>query len=142
MNYFEQQSLQRETDVDNALLTGSKKVKKPASSNPEGQLTVDVYQTEDEIVVQSTIAGVTTEDIDISVTTDMLTIKGTRQPEEKIRASDYYYRELYWGAFSRTIILPEDVDADKTKAILKNGILTVRMPKAAKSRFKKIKVSD
>lgn len=106
----------------------------------DGQLTVDVYQTENDIVVQSTIAGVDQNDIDIAVSKDMVTVKGRRPHPEKIRSSDYYYQELFWGPFSRSIILPEDVDSDNAKASMKNGLLTIRMPKLSKSQIKKIKI--
>ncbi len=115
---------------------------KPKAAEEEGQLTVDVYQTEEEIIVKSTIAGVTADDMDISITNDMVTVKGVRKPDDKIKAADYYYQELYWGPFSRSIILPEEIDSDNSKAILKNGILTVRMPKLARTRIKRIKVSS
>lgn len=116
--------------------------KKQSKDDHDGQLTVDVYQTEDDIVVQSTIAGVDQNDIDISVTNDMVTIKGKRATSEKIKSSDYYYQELFWGSFSRSIILPEDVDSDNAKASMKNGLLTIRLPKLAKLRTKKIKISN
>lgn len=114
--------------------------KKPFSSN-EGHLTIDVYRTEDEIVIQSTIAGAKRDDIDIAVTQDMVTIKGRREPEERIKPSDYDHQELYWGPFSRAVILPEDIDAEGAKADYKNGILTIRLPKLAKTRTKKVKIS-
>lgn len=117
------------------------KTKKPKSAE-EGQLTVDVYQTEDEIVIRSTIAGVTADDLDISISQDMVAIKGSRKPDEKIGQDDYYYQELYWGPFSRTVILPEDIDADNAKASMKNGILTIRMPKLARTRIKKVKIAS
>ena len=116
-------------------------VKKEPRQESEGQLTIDVFQTEDDVVIQSTIAGVSDKDLDISVTNDMVTIKGTRAPEQKIRTSDYYYQELYWGPFSRSVILPVDVDADSSKASMKNGILTIRLPKLDRVRIKKIKAS-
>ena len=116
-------------------------VKKEPRQESEGQLTIDVFQTEDDVVIQSTIAGVSDKDLDISVTNDMVTIKGVRMPEQKIRPSDYYYQELYWGPFSRSIILPVDVDADSAKASMKNGILTIQLPKLDKIRTKKIKIS-
>lgn len=127
-------------DDDNleATLTSTKKESRQES---EGQLTIDVFQTEDDVIIQSTIAGVSDKDLDISVTNDMVTIKGNRMPEQKIRSSDYYYQELYWGPFSRSVILPVDVDADSAKASMKNGILTIRLPKLDKIRTKKIKVS-
>lgn len=119
-------------------LTSTKKEPKQVS---EGHLTIDVFQTEDEVVIQSTIAGVDANDLDISVTNDMVTIKGKRMSEQKIKSSDYYWQELYWGSFSRSIILPVDVDADAAKASMKNGLLTIRLPKMDRIRTKKIKIS-
>jgi HSP20 family protein len=133
-DFFEEQ-LNGDVSLATAKSGGKTKPKEE-----EGQLTVDVYQTEDEIVVKSTIAGVTADDMDISITNDMVTIKGGRSPDEKIRQSDYYYRELYWGPFSRSIIFPEEIDADGAKASMKNGVLTIRLPKLAKNRIKKIKI--
>ncbi len=114
---------------------------KKSSKSDEGHLTVDVYQTEDDIVVRSTIAGARIEDIDIQVTQDMVTIKGTRKPEEPIHSENFFHRELYWGPFSRAIILPMDVDSEGSKASYKNGILTIRLPKLEKVRTKKLKIS-
>jgi len=125
---------------DNLEVTLASAKKEPRQEG-EGQLTIDVFQTEDDVVIQSTIAGVSDKDLDISVTNDMVTIKGARMPEQKVRSSDYYYQELYWGPFSRSIILPVDVDADSAKASMKNGILTIRLPKLDRIRTKKIKVS-
>lgn len=99
-------------------------------SGEEGHLTVDVFQSGNDIVVQSTIAGVDPNNIDISITKDMVTIKGHRETEEKTKTADYYHRELYWGSFSRSIILPSDIDPDNAKASMKNGVLTIRLPKA------------
>ncbi len=118
------------------------KPKRNGIPEPEGQLTVDVFQDEDDIIVQSTIAGVNPGDIDISITNDMVTIKGRRTPEQKIKPADYYYQELYWGPFSRSIILPVDVDADAAKASLKNGVLTIRLPKLEKRKTKRIRISE
>ena len=137
MDFFDEQ-LNNE-----AALTASpgRSIKKKEETAAEGILTVDVFQTDDEIIIKSTIAGVSGDDIDIAVTKDTVTIKGSRKTEEKIREPDYYYRELYWGAFSRSIILPEDVDPDGAKASMKNGLLTIRLPKLAKTRTQKIKIS-
>ncbi len=111
-----------------------------SNEETEGQLTIDVYQTPTEIVIKSTIAGVEPDDIDISITNDMITIRGRRQKDEEVKPEDYFYQECYWGNFSRSIILPIDIDADKAVASLKNGILTARLPKAEKIRTKKIKI--
>lgn len=104
----------------------------------EGQLTVDVFDGGDDIVVRSTVAGVDEKNLDISVTSDMITIKGFREPDQKVRSAEYYHQELYWGPFSRSIILPVDVDADAARASLKNGILTIRLPKMESRRTKKV----
>lgn len=108
----------------------------------EGQLTIDVYQTPNEIVIRSTIAGVKPDDIDITMTNDMITIKGNRQKDEQVKEEDYYYQECYWGPFSRSIILPVDVEADQAQASMKNGILTIRLPKVEKVRTKRIEIKS
>lgn len=98
----------------------------------EGHLTVDVFQSQNDIIVQSTVAGVSPNDIDISITKDMVTIRGHRNPEEKVKPAEYYHRELYWGPFSRSIILPADINPDNAKASMKNGVLTIRLPRIDK----------
>lgn len=110
------------------------------SNDAEGQLTIDVYQTENEIVIKSTIAGVKPEDLDVSINNDMLTIKGERKNDEVVSAENYYYQECYWGHFSRSVVLPVDVISDKIEASLKNGILTIKLPKADVTKIKKIQV--
>ena len=95
----------------------------------EGQLSIDVYQTPSTIVVKSTIAGVTTGNLKISLHNDLLTIKGSRDAGSEIKEEDYLYRECYWGAFSRSIILPAEVDSKKVEAELENGILTITLYK-------------
>jgi len=108
--------------------------------NGEGQLMVDVYQTPTDIVIKSTVAGVNPEDIDISIVNDMVTIKGKRYLDENIKSEDYFYQECYWGSFSRSIILPMEIDSDRVSANLKNGILTIRLPKIDKNKVKKVRV--
>lgn len=109
-------------------------------SGPEGQLTLDVYQTPDNIVVESAIAGVKPEDLDVDVTTDSITIKGSRHRERNIKDEDYFYRECYWGKFSRSVILPQEIDPDNASVSFKNGVLVVTMPKLRRQRSKKLKV--
>ena len=104
---------------------------------PEGQLTVDVYQTKDDIVVESAIAGVRPEDIDIQVTADSITIRGSRRREKEVGDEDYLYQECYWGRFARSIILPQEVDPDGANVKFKNGILAVRLPKVTKKKTKR-----
>lgn len=106
----------------------------------EGQLTVDVYQTPTEIVIQSTVAGVAPEDLDISITNESVTIRGKREKSEKVKEDEYFYQECYWGRFSRTIILPQEIDAERANAGMKNGVLTIRLPKLDREKTKKLKI--
>lgn len=106
----------------------------------EGALNIDMYQTKDNVIIKSTIAGVRPDDIDITVANDMVTIKGSRSREEKITQDDYFYQECYWGSFSRSVIVPVDIDSEEIEADLKDGILTIIIPKAAKAKTKKVKV--
>ncbi|MBI4652794.1 Hsp20/alpha crystallin family protein [Candidatus Kuenenbacteria bacterium] len=106
----------------------------------DGQLSVDVYQTKDNIVIKSTIAGVKPEDIDISINNDMITIRGSRHQEFEVDKEDFFYQECYWGNFSRSIILPVEVKTEEIAAELENGVLTITLPKATKSKAINIKV--
>ena len=106
----------------------------------EGQLTIDVYQTPEEIVVESTIAGVNPDDLDIDITNEAVTIRGKRSKEKRIADEDYFYQECYWGKFCRSIILPQEVDAENAEAKIKNGVLTIHLPKLNRQKSKKVKV--
>jgi HSP20 family protein len=107
---------------------------------PQGELAVDVYQTPDAIVVKALVAGVQPTSIDIALTREMLTVSGTREDEREVEDDGYFQRELYWGSFSRTILLPEEVDVDMAEASEKHGILMIRLPKINKKRQTKLKV--
>lgn len=110
--------------------------------NYDGQLSVDVFQTPKNIIIKSTIAGVKTEGIDIAINNDMITVRGIRRFDEEVAEEDYFYRECYWGGFSRSIILPMDIKPDKVTAAMENGILTITLPKASKQRARKIRVKE
>jgi len=111
-----------------------------SAAEPEGELAVDVYQTPDAIVVKALVAGVQPTSIDISLTREMLIISGSREDEREVEDDNYFQRELYWGSFSRTILLPEEVDVDLAEATEKHGILMIRLPKINKKRQTKLKV--
>lgn len=111
-----------------------------ASEEQEGQLTVDVFQDDESIILQSTVAGVSPDDLDVSITNDMVTVRGERRRQYNIDVEDYFYQECYWGTFSRSVILPVEIDADRAEAKIKNGILTIRIPKANAAVTRKLKV--
>jgi len=106
----------------------------------EGQLTVDVYQNKDDIIVQSTVAGVNPDDLEINITSESVTIRGKREKNETIEDKDYFYQECFWGTFSRSVVLPQEIDADKSTAALRNGVLTVKCPKLNRQKVKKLKI--
>lgn len=115
-------------------------MRRGAEEDVSGELAVDVYQTSDAIVIKAFIAGVHPNSVDISLTRETLTISGTRSDEKEVEEDSYYQRELYWGSFSRTILLPEEIDVDVAEASEKHGILMIRLPKVNKQRQAKLKV--
>lgn len=108
----------------------------------EGQLGIDLFETPVEVIVKTMIPGVRKEDIDISLSRDMLTIRGERKDEKTIAEDDYHYRELYWGTFSRTVKLPHEVDIDKAEATESQGMLTLRLPRIDRERKASLKVKN
>lgn len=108
----------------------------------DGELSVDVYQTPNEIIIESMLAGVKPEDLQIAITRDMVTIKGRRDGNTQIADDDYFYKELYWGAFSRSILLPHEVETDNVEAVEKHGLLIIRLPKIDKAKQTKVKVKS
>lgn len=106
----------------------------------EGQLAIDVYQTPGEVIIKAPIAGVRQEDLDVTITDEMVTIRGERHDAQQETIEGYLVQECYWGSFSRTYTLPVAVDSDRATARLLGGILTLTIPKAAKARTKTIAV--
>lgn len=134
-----------------SLVSREKKSKKekrviarPSESfQSEGQLALDVCETDEEFIIQATIAGVNAEDLDISIEKDLLTIRGERKnPLDLPENKNYLFQECYWGPFSRKIILPEEVDPTKIQATMKRGILTLRVPKISTKKRRKIMVRE
>ena len=112
------------------------------SEEMTSELAVDVYQTPDEVVVKAMAAGVKPEDLDIDISRDMVTITGSRKEGSVAESGDYITRELYWGSFTRTIILPEEIDPETTIATEKNGLIIIRLPKIDKKRRTKVRVKS
>jgi HSP20 family protein len=108
----------------------------------EGELSVDVYQTANEIIIEAMVAGVKPEDLHLSITRDMVTIKGRRDGNTQVNHDDYFYKELYWGTFTRTILLPHEVEIEEAEAVEKHGLLIIRLPKVDKARQTKLKVKS
>jgi HSP20 family protein len=113
-----------------------------AEEEESGELAVDVYQTPTHIVIKAMIAGVRPEDLDVSITRDMVTIRGKRERHTEGTAGDFFYQELYWGSFSRTISLPQEVEIEEAEASEKHGLLIIKLPKLDKGRHAKLKVKS
>lgn len=107
-----------------------------------GELSVDVYETPTHIIIKAIIAGVKKEDLDISLSRDMISVKGSRVSENNVDDGDYFHKELYWGSFSRTILLPQEVDIEKADAFEDKGLLTLKLPKIDKGKQAKIRVKS
>lgn len=112
------------------------------NGNDEGELSVDMYESDNEVVIQSMIAGVTPENLSISITRDTVRIKGKRNSPRGIPDDAYHSRELYWGAFARTIELPCEIDTDGAEAVEKYGLLIIRLPKLDTQRTAELKVKS
>ncbi|MFA6274221.1 MAG: Hsp20/alpha crystallin family protein [Candidatus Paceibacterota bacterium] len=110
--------------------------------NDEAELTVDVYQTPTEIIVQTMVAGVKPEDLELTIARDMITIRGKREDLRKVDEENYFTKELYWGAFSRTILLPQEIEPEEAEAIEKHGLLTIKLEKVDKEKKTSIKVKS
>ncbi len=106
----------------------------------EGQLAIDVFQTPENLVIKAPIAGVRQEDLEVSITEEMVSIRGERHDVQDEAVESYLVQECYWGAFSRVYMLPLAVDADKAQARLIDGILTITIPKAIKTRTRTISI--
>lgn len=142
---FPEQPQQEEEQIQQQYIQQNEPMQQPQQEfeqpiESEGQLTIDVYQTNDDIIIKSTIAGVKPENLDVNINNDMVTIRGERQQDEEVPVDNYYYQECYWGPFSRSVILPVEIVADKAEATMKNGILTLKLPKADTTKTRKIQV--
>ncbi|HEU4677585.1 MAG TPA: Hsp20/alpha crystallin family protein [Candidatus Paceibacterota bacterium] len=108
----------------------------------EGELPIDMYQTRDAIVIRALVAGVNPDDLNISITRDMVTLKGQREEVQEVPDEDYYHRELFWGSFSRSIVLPEEIVIDEAEAKEKHGLLEITLPKLDKGRSARLTVKS
>jgi len=116
------------------------KLQTDRDENSEGQLALDIYQTQTHIVVVAPIAGVKMDDIDVSITEDVLTIKGKRNLEFDIPDEDYFTQECFWGDFSRSIVLPASVDSSRIAASFKDAVLKISIPKVERVKTKIVRI--
>lgn len=108
----------------------------------DGELPVDMYQTDEEIIVRAIVAGVNPGDLEINITRDMVTVRGAREETTEARDDGYFHQELFWGSFSRTLLLPEEIAIDESEAKEKHGMLEIRLPKLDKHRSTQLQVKS
>jgi len=109
----------------------------------DAQLTIDLLQDHEHIIIQSMLAGVKSDDLDVEMSQEMIIIRGKRKnPHPVSKQDDYYTQELYWGPFSRKILLPQEVDTEKAEASLKDGLLIIKLPKVDKEKKQKLKIKS
>lgn len=113
-----------------------------SENEEDGELPIDMYQTRDTIVIRALVAGVSPEDLNISITRDMVTLRGLREEIQEAPDEDYYHRELFWGSFSRSIVLPEEIVIDEAEAKEKHGLLEIILPKLDKGRSTRLTVKS
>lgn len=106
----------------------------------DGELPIDMYHTPDAIVIRALVAGVNPNDLDIAITRDMVTIKGSREEVQEAPDENYFHRELFWGSFTRTVLLPDEVLIDEADAREKHGLLEIILPKVDKDRSARLNV--
>lgn len=148
MNIFSRFTTTKEDEYEeDDELVEEIEIKKPVKAkvyeeDEVGELSVDMYETSKEIIIESMIAGVKPEDLQISTTHDTITVAGKREANTHIKEDQYLIQELFWGSFSRTVQLPADIAVDEAEAVEKHGLLIIRLPKIDKDRNIKVKVKS
>lgn len=135
----------REDEVENfekITIKDDKKNHWIEEENDEAELSVDVFQTPTDIVIKTMVAGVKNEDLEITIGRDVITIKGKRTEEHNIDDDNYFIKELYWGKFTRTISLPQEIEPEYAEAVEKHGLLTIRIQKVDKEKKNTIKIKS
>lgn len=139
----------KKNDIAESVKNDYQSVDEPAEAfdfsddgKPEGQLLVDIYQTPISFIIESHVAGIEPESLDVSIAPENISIRGKRRKKEKIEDNEYLLRECFWGRFARSVILPQQIDPDKSHASLKNGILKIVLPKLSRQKHKKLEVRE
>ncbi|MEK7088945.1 MAG: Hsp20/alpha crystallin family protein [Patescibacteria group bacterium] len=140
-------SISSEEEYEEVKIMSAKGDKKNSNGwieeeNEELELTVDVYQTPTDIILQTMVAGVKPDDLELTIARDMITIRGKREENRNIDEENYFIKELYWGKFSRTILLPQEVEPEEVEATEKHGLLTIKIQKVDKEKRTSIKVKS
>ena len=147
--FFERLTGSREIEeesVEERIIKGAKGDKPDNNwieeENEEAELSVDVYQTPTDIIIETMVAGVKPENIELSISRDVISIRGEREESRSIDEDNYFTQELYWGKFSRTISLPAEVEPEEVEATERHGLLIVKIKKVDKNKKNNVKVKS
>lgn len=127
-------------DVEDVTIHPSSQDTEPAPAQEAAELTVDMYTTEDYIMIHTFVAGVAPDELDVSISMEMVTISGRRDHPDNPGKDEYLHEELYWGPFARTIVLPEEIDTEGAEASENHGLLTIKLPRIDKKKATKLKI--
>ncbi len=142
---FEEDDTQYEPREESAVVhtdTAGVSQGQDTASKDTGELPVDIFQIPDDIVIHAFVAGVKPDELNVSISRDVVVIEGTRTEHQEVLDSDYFIRELFWGSFAKTILLPQEVDVDSSSAHSKDGLLTITLPKLDRKRQTKLRVKS
>jgi len=117
-------------------------VPQPMIENEIGELPIDMYETEHEIIINAIIGGVLSENLTLGITRDTVSIEGKRENNKSIQENQYHYKELFWGSFTRSVTLPEEIEIDAAEAIERHGMLLIKLPKLDKARKALLKIKS
>lgn len=131
------------SQMRSTIMSGSVNLTEEEEIAPEeAELSVDLYETDREVVVKAMVAGVKPENIDVDIARDHITIRGNRSEEQTFSDDSYYLRELYWGSFSRTITLPAEIEVEEAEAVERHGLLVITLPKIDREKKSKVKIKS
>lgn len=141
---FEEDDTAYEHPEESAVVHGYiKDTEREKENNTDtGELPVDVFQMSDDILIHAFVAGVKPDELNVSISRDVVVIEGTRTERQEVSNSDYFTRELFWGSFAKTILLPQEIDVDSATAHSKDGLLTITLPKLDRKRQTKLRVKS
>ncbi len=140
---FEEDDTQYEPREESAVVhDDARDTSQDQESQGTGELPVDVFQIPDDIIIHAFVAGVRPDELNVSISRDVVVIEGTRNEHQDVLDSDYFTRELFWGSFAKTILLPQEVDVDNSSAHSKDGLLTITLPKLDRKRQTKLRVKS
>lgn len=149
VRFDDEEDIETETPIESTGFAEEQESQQPAGETywaqeqqeeEEGHLTIDMYESGDNIIIKTIVAGVSPDDLDVTITRELVTIRGRRVMSDSVPGDNYYFQEVYWGTFSRSIVLPQEIEVEEAEAMERYGILEIKLPKINKHREAKVRV--